>query len=83
MDIEAYCCTTRKGSICTKLNKENLNARISVASRYNTFLYSNGISLKYGENLLGFTIKKCLLNKAKSLKYIYNYITDNYFYRIF
>ena len=83
LDIEAYCCTTRKGSICTKLNKENLNARISVASRYNTFLYSNGISLKYGENLLGFTIKKCLLNKAKSLKYICNYITDNYFYRIF
>lgn len=72
--VKAYCCTVRKGSICTKLNKPNLQARLDVSYRYNAFLTEHHIPLKYGENSLGFSIKLCRLCPRESLKILYTYI---------
>lgn len=55
-----YCCTVRRGSICTGLTMDNVKARIYVVETVNRFLKKNGVSSKYWMNRLGplFNLKK-------------------------
>lgn len=48
-----YCCTVRRGSICTRLTLENIKARIYVVETVNRFLRVNNVSTKYWMNRLG------------------------------
>lgn len=82
IDLAVYCCTTREGSICTKLSYNNLKARFDIALQYNSFLYINKIPLKYGENALGFAIKLCQIKHKDTLSIIFKYLKGTIFSRI-
>lgn len=55
-----YCCTVRRGSICTRVTLDNVKARIYVVKTVNSFLKSNKVRKKYWMNRLGplFNLKR-------------------------
>lgn len=77
-----YCCTVRNGSICTKINQKNVEARIHVAFKYNLILKEHSINIKYWMNILGPIISMLKINRTLGIKYLIRYLQTLSFQRI-
>lgn len=79
---ELYCCTIRKGSICTNINQKNVEARIQVAINYNDILKDNSINIKYWMNVLGPIISLIKIDYSLGFKYLLKYLRTTQVRRI-
>lgn len=80
---ELYCCTIRKGSICTKINKKNVEARIQVALNYNNTLMNHSINVKYWMNTFGPIISLIKIDCFVGLKYFIKYLHYSQYRRLY
>ena len=78
-----YCCTVRRGSICTRLTLDIVEARIFVVETVNRFLKENGISTKYWMNRLGPLFNLKGLSKRKFIAAFVMYFWQTPLSRVF
>lgn len=82
LPIIGYCCTHRRGSICTKISFENVLARIFVVQKCNRFLENKNVKKRYWMNQLGPLFNCLSLNKQAFMKYFSIYIQHTPFSRL-
>jgi len=82
LDYVGYCCTVRRGSICTRLSKENISARIKVAYDVNNLYRKHGVSTKYWMNLLGPLFNMYRIDKMEFVQQYLKYLGNTPFVRL-
>lgn len=78
-----YCCTVRSGSICTRINISNIEARIFVASKFNLILKRKSVDVKYWMNLIGPIVSLIKVKKGRGYALLLHYFLHTPLIRIY